>query len=88
MLKIVTTSGNQSGPLSTRSFHLPLESYLIHGDDEDDFIKSLAISENVYDLLMQARLLSTRGSGNSIEDVDLSVLMPELRKEGIKTSMV
>ncbi len=42
--------------------------------------KSLTISEDVYYLLMQARLLSTRGAGKSIEDIELSMVMPELNK--------
>lgn len=42
--------------------------------------RSLNISDEVYHLLMHARLLSTRGSGQGIRDVDLSVLMPELHK--------
>ena len=42
--------------------------------------RSLVISEEIYFLLMQARLLSTRGTGESIEDVELSMVMPELKK--------
>lgn len=42
--------------------------------------RSLDIDENVYSLLMQARLLSTRGVGDSISDIDLTILMPELKR--------
>lgn len=41
--------------------------------------RSLVIDENVYSLLMQARLLSTRGAGDSIGDIDLTILIPELK---------
>ena len=42
--------------------------------------RSLDIDENVYSLLMQARLLSTRGAGDSIGDIDLAILLPELKR--------
>jgi hypothetical protein len=42
--------------------------------------KSLDINEKVYYLLMQARLLSTRGAGESISDIDLSIVIPELQR--------
>lgn len=42
--------------------------------------RSLDIDNTVYDLLMQARLLSTRGSGESFNDIDVSVVMPELAR--------
>lgn len=42
--------------------------------------KSLDIDEDVYNLLMQARLLSTRGVGESISDVDFTVVIPELKR--------
>lgn len=42
--------------------------------------RSLDVSDEAYQLLMHARLLSTRGSGEDIRDVDLSALMPELQK--------
>ena len=42
--------------------------------------RSLDIDENIYALLMQARLLSTRGAGDSIDDIDLANLLPELKR--------
>lgn len=42
--------------------------------------RSLNISDKVYFLLMQARLLSTRGVGENIGDIELSVVMPELQQ--------
>ncbi len=42
--------------------------------------RSLEVDENVYSLLMQARLLSTRGAGDSIGDIDLAILLPELKR--------
>lgn len=42
--------------------------------------RSLDIDEGVYYLLMQARLLSTRGAGEGISDINLSVVMPELER--------
>ena len=42
--------------------------------------RSLYIDGNVYSLLMQARLLSTRGVGESIGDIDLTILIPELER--------
>lgn len=42
--------------------------------------RSLNVSDDAYHLLMQARLLSTRGAGEGIRDLELSVLMPELQK--------
>lgn len=42
--------------------------------------RSLNISDEAYHLLMRARLLSTRGSGEGIRDVELAALMPELHK--------
>ncbi len=43
-------------------------------------IKSISISDEIYELLMRSRLLSTRGIGSNICDVDLSQLIPELRE--------
>lgn len=42
--------------------------------------QSLDISGEVYLLLMQARLLSTRGVGDNIGDIELSIIMPELQQ--------
>lgn len=42
--------------------------------------KSLDIEEDVYYLLMQARLLSTRGVGESVNDIDFNVVIPELER--------
>ncbi len=42
--------------------------------------KSLDIDENIYSLLMQARLLSTRGTGENINDIDMTTLIPELKR--------
>ena len=42
--------------------------------------RSLIISDDVYHLLMRARILSTRGTGKSIRDVELATVMPELQK--------
>ena len=42
--------------------------------------KSLNISEDIYRLLMRSRLLSTRGVGDDIGDMDLSAVVSELRK--------
>lgn len=42
--------------------------------------KSLDISEDIYRLLMRSRLLSTRGIGDDISAIDLSVVVPELQK--------
>ncbi|MFH0782887.1 MAG: nucleotidyltransferase domain-containing protein [Pseudomonadota bacterium] len=42
--------------------------------------RSLDISDEVYFLLMQARLLSTRGVGDNIGDIELSIVMPELQQ--------
>jgi hypothetical protein len=41
--------------------------------------RSLNIDESVYCLLMQARLLSTRGAGENISDIDLATVIPELK---------
>ena len=41
---------------------------------------SLNISEGVYMLLMQSRLLSTRGTGEDIENIDRKALLPELAR--------
>lgn len=42
--------------------------------------KSLNISDEIYGLLMRSRLLSTRGVGDDINNLDLSELIPELQK--------
>jgi hypothetical protein len=42
--------------------------------------KSLNISEEIYRLLMRARLLSTRGVGEDMGNVNLSVVVSELQK--------
>ncbi len=42
--------------------------------------RSLDIDDNVYSLLMQARLLSTRGTGDSIDGIELANLLPELKR--------
>lgn len=42
--------------------------------------KSLDISDEIYRLLMRSRLLSTRGVGDDIGNVDLSVVVSELHK--------
>lgn len=42
--------------------------------------KSLDIDKSVYHLLMRARLLSTRGAGESISNIDLATVMPELQR--------
>ncbi|PMR74487.1 nucleotidyltransferase domain-containing protein [Billgrantia endophytica] len=42
--------------------------------------RSLDIADEVYYLLMQARMLSTRGTGENIDDIDLSVVIPELEQ--------
>lgn len=42
--------------------------------------KSLDIAEDVYDLMMRARLLSTRGAGESISNIDWAIVIPELKK--------
>lgn len=42
--------------------------------------RSLDIDGYVYSLLMQARLLSTRGAGDSIGHIDLTILIPELKR--------
>ncbi len=40
--------------------------------------KSLNIDKDIYSFLMRSRLLSTRGVGNNIDDINLSVLVTEL----------
>ncbi|MDN3521153.1 nucleotidyltransferase domain-containing protein [Halomonas ramblicola] len=42
--------------------------------------RSLNIDDDVYYLLMQARLLSTRGVGESVSEIDLTVVIPELER--------
>lgn len=42
--------------------------------------RSLDIDDNVYSLLMQSRLLSTRGMGKNIGDIDLTILIQELKR--------
>lgn len=42
-------------------------------------LDSLQMSEDVYDLLMRCRVLSTRGVGSSPGDIDRSKLLAELR---------
>lgn len=40
--------------------------------------KSIPLSESAYSILMRARILSTRGLGDDIADIDMSKLMDEL----------
>ncbi len=40
--------------------------------------RSIKISDNVYSILMRSRLLSTRGFGEDIPDLDVHHLIPEL----------
>jgi hypothetical protein len=42
--------------------------------------RSLDITDDVYYLLMQARLLSTRGTGGNISEINLSVVIPQLQQ--------
>lgn len=42
--------------------------------------RSIPISDTVYSILMRARLLSTRGLGDDITDVDTSKLLDELER--------